>query len=78
MVLWVDGKSREAYKEFDEVVTFDITYLTNKYDALFAPFVGVNYHGQSILLGCWLISKEDRETFVWLFKKWLECMLRKG
>ena len=40
----------------------------------FAPFVGVNHHGQSILLECGLISKEDIETFVWLFSKWLECM----
>ncbi|PIA28728.1 hypothetical protein AQUCO_06700032v1 [Aquilegia coerulea] len=44
-------------KNFGEVVTFDTTYLTNKYDMLFAPFVGVNHHGHSILLGCALISK---------------------
>ncbi|XP_020271714.1 protein FAR1-RELATED SEQUENCE 5-like [Asparagus officinalis] len=69
-----DGRSREAYKEFGEVVTFDTTYLTNKYDMPFSPFVGVNHHGQSILLGCGLISKEYTETFIWLFTKWVECM----
>ncbi|XP_020243495.1 protein FAR1-RELATED SEQUENCE 5-like [Asparagus officinalis] len=73
-VFWADGRSREAYKEFGEVVTFDTTYLTNKYDMPFAPFVGVNHHGQSILLGCGLISKEDTKTFIWLFTKWVECM----
>jgi hypothetical protein len=26
----------------------------------FAPFVGVNHHGQSMLLGCALLSNEDR------------------
>jgi len=40
----------------------------------FAPFVGVNHHGQSTLFGCGLISSEDTETFVWLFRTWLECM----
>ncbi|XP_042964768.1 protein FAR1-RELATED SEQUENCE 4-like [Carya illinoinensis] len=40
----------------------------------FAPFVGVNHHGQSILLGAGLISSEDTSTFVWLFQAWLECM----
>ncbi|XP_028098978.1 protein FAR-RED IMPAIRED RESPONSE 1-like [Camellia sinensis] len=40
----------------------------------FAPFVGVNHHGQSILLGCGLLSSEDTDTFVWLFKSWLNCM----
>jgi len=50
-VSWIDGRSREAYKEFGEVVTSYTTYLINKYDMLFAPFVGVRHHKQSILLG---------------------------
>ncbi|KAF5477043.1 hypothetical protein F2P56_003722 [Juglans regia] len=40
----------------------------------FAPFVSVNYHSQSILFGCGLISNEDAHTFEWLFKSWLKCM----
>lgn len=40
-----------AYEEFGDIITFDTTYLTNKYDMPFAPFVGVNHHGHSILLG---------------------------
>ncbi|XP_062028466.1 protein FAR1-RELATED SEQUENCE 5-like [Rosa rugosa] len=73
-VFWADARSRAAYKEFGDVVTFDTTYLTNKYDMPFAPFVGVNHHGQSILLGCGLISHEDTDTFTWLFQSWLTCM----
>ncbi|KAH9795178.1 protein FAR1-RELATED SEQUENCE [Citrus sinensis] len=42
---------RVAYKDFGDVVTFDTTYLINKYDMSFAPFIGVNHHDQSILLG---------------------------
>ncbi|XP_024035513.1 protein FAR1-RELATED SEQUENCE 5-like [Citrus sinensis] len=73
-VFWANPRSRAAYKDFEDVVTFDTTYLTNKYDMPFAPFVRVNYHGQSILLGCGLISHEDTETFTWLFDTWLSCM----
>ncbi|CAA2969224.1 FAR1-RELATED SEQUENCE 5-like [Olea europaea subsp. europaea] len=73
-VFWADNRCRQAYKEFGDVVTFDTTYLTNKYDMPFAPFVGVNHHGQSTLLGCGLVSNEDTDTFVWLFKTWLQCM----
>jgi len=40
----------------------------------FAPFVGVNHHRQSILLGSGLISSGDTKNFVWLFQIWLECM----
>ncbi|XP_052297305.1 protein FAR1-RELATED SEQUENCE 5-like [Citrus sinensis] len=73
-VFWAEPRNREAYKEFGDVVTFDTTYLTNKYDMPFAPFVGVNHHGHSILFGCGLISHEDVETFTWLFRTWLACM----
>ncbi|XP_042950352.1 protein FAR1-RELATED SEQUENCE 5-like [Carya illinoinensis] len=50
-VFWADARSRAAYKYFGDIVTFDTTYLTNRYGMPFAPFVGVNHHGQSILLG---------------------------
>lgn len=73
-VFWADARSKEAFKEFGDVVTFDTTYLVNKYSMPFAPFVGVNHHGQSILLGCGLISGEDTDTFRWLFESWLTCM----
>ncbi|KAF5453291.1 hypothetical protein F2P56_028203 [Juglans regia] len=73
-VFWADARSRAAYEDFGDVVTFDTTYLTNRYGMPFAPFVGVNHHGQSILLGVGLLSNEDTHTFVWLFRVWLNCM----
>nr|GEU89642.1 protein FAR1-related sequence 6 [Tanacetum cinerariifolium] len=69
-----NARLRAAYESFGDVVTFDSTYLTNKSSMPFAPFVGVNHHGQSILFGCGLISGEDAETYVWFFKSWLACM----
>ena len=44
-VFWVDARSIAAYEAFDDVISFDTTYLKNKYDMPFAPFVGVNHHG---------------------------------
>ncbi|KAF5457881.1 hypothetical protein F2P56_021955 [Juglans regia] len=73
-VFWADSRSRASYKYFGDVVTFDTTYLTNRYGMPFAPFVGVNHHGQSFLLGAGLISNKDIETFAWLFQSWLNCM----
>ncbi|XP_028054810.1 protein FAR1-RELATED SEQUENCE 5-like [Camellia sinensis] len=63
-----------TYEAFGDVVSFDTTYLTNKYDMPFAPFAESNHHGQFILLGCGLLSSEDTNTFVWIFKSWLSCM----
>ncbi|KAF5475615.1 hypothetical protein F2P56_007407 [Juglans regia] len=73
-VFWADFRSRAVYESFGDVITFDTTYLINAYKMPFAPFVGVNHHGQSILLGCRLISNEDANTFEWLFQSWLQCM----
>ncbi|XP_056691884.1 protein FAR1-RELATED SEQUENCE 5-like [Spinacia oleracea] len=73
-VMWVDARSRAAYQYFGDVVCFDSTYLTNKYELPFSNFVGVNHHEQTILLGCALLSHENAETFVWLFRAWLSCM----
>ncbi|XVE98639.1 hypothetical protein REPUB_Repub03eG0124000 [Reevesia pubescens] len=40
-----DGKSKTIYEAFGDVITFDTTYLTNKYSMTFASFVEVNHHG---------------------------------
>ena len=56
------------------MITFDTTYLTNKYDMPFTPFIGINHHGESILLGCGLLSSEDMDSFIWVFRQWLQSM----
>lgn len=38
------GKSGVAYSMFDDVLVFDVTYKTNKFRMLFAPFTGVFHH----------------------------------
>ncbi|XP_040987809.1 protein FAR1-RELATED SEQUENCE 6-like [Juglans microcarpa x Juglans regia] len=73
-VFWADARSRAAYESFGDVIVFDTTYLTNVYKMPFGQFVGVNHHGQSVLLGCGLISNEDANTFEWLFESWLKCI----
>ncbi|CAL9194074.1 protein FAR-RED IMPAIRED RESPONSE 1 [Musa acuminata AAA Group] len=73
-IFWADERSRVAYKSFNDVVTFDTTYLTNKHDMPYVTFVGVNHHGLPILFGCGLVSGEDTETYVWFLTQWLACM----
>ncbi|KAK2420433.1 FRS (FAR1 Related Sequences) transcription factor family [Trifolium repens] len=73
-VFWVDAKGRDDYQEFGDVISFDTTYITNKYKMPFAPFIGVNNHFQSRLLGCALLSYESAHTFTWLMKTWLRAM----
>ncbi|KAL7251552.1 hypothetical protein ACSBR1_013398 [Camellia fascicularis] len=41
-VFWADARGRATYESFGDVVSFDSTYLTNKYDMPFTPFVGAS------------------------------------
>jgi hypothetical protein len=67
-VFWVDARSRAAYESFHDVITFDTTYLTNKYDMPFTLFIGINHYSESIILDCGLLSSEDTDSFVWVFR----------
>jgi hypothetical protein len=73
-LFWVDGAARKAYKYFNDCISFDTTYMTNKYKMPFAPFVGINSHGQSIQLGCGFLGNELTASFKWLFMVFLEAM----
>ncbi|CAN6443987.1 unnamed protein product [Victoria cruziana] len=73
-VFWADVKSRAAYEYFGDVITFDTTYLIDGYEIPLVSFVGANHHGQSVLLGCGLLADDTIETYIWLFKSWLNCM----
>ncbi|XP_058076451.1 protein FAR1-RELATED SEQUENCE 5-like [Magnolia sinica] len=75
---WADHIARQSYKYFGDVIVFDTTYNTNRYGLIFAPFTGVNHHGQSITLGCGFIHDETTESFIWLFESWRKAMQGKS
>ncbi|KAK1387075.1 hypothetical protein POM88_015253 [Heracleum sosnowskyi] len=61
-------------KSFGDVVSFDATYHTNKYNMVFVPFIGVNNHRKSVTFAAALLDKEDIENFTWVFKMFLKIM----
>ncbi|KAK4778353.1 hypothetical protein SAY87_018540 [Trapa incisa] len=73
-VFWADARSRAAYAHFGDAVIFDTTYRPNHYQVPFAPFTGINHHGQMILFGCALLLDESEASFTWLFRTWLSAM----
>ncbi|KAK6916852.1 Zinc finger, SWIM-type [Dillenia turbinata] len=73
-VFWADPKTRTDYTYFGDTVTFDTTYRSNRYRLPFAPFAGVNHHGQPVLFGCAFLINESESSFVWLFRTWLMAM----
>ncbi|KAK2994179.1 hypothetical protein RJ640_018164 [Escallonia rubra] len=73
-VFWADARSRAAYNYFYDSIAIDTSSLANKYEIPLISFVGINNHGQSVLLGCGFLGHESVEYFVWMFKAWLTCM----
>lgn len=62
-IFWTDACSMKHYAEFGECISFDTTYMTNRYNLPFAPFIGITSHGQSCLFGCAFLHDETTETF---------------
>ena len=73
-IFWRDGSSLKYYEEYGDCVSFDTTYMTNKYRLPFAPFVGITGHAQTCLFGCAFLHDETAETFKWVFETFLESM----
>nr|XP_020179569.2 protein FAR1-RELATED SEQUENCE 5-like [Aegilops tauschii subsp. strangulata] len=74
-IFWVDGLARKAYAEaYHDCISFDTTYMTNMYNTSFAPFIGINRHGQSFMLGCAFVRQELASSFDWVFGAFLEAM----
>nr|XP_043617051.1 protein FAR1-RELATED SEQUENCE 6 [Erigeron canadensis] len=70
-MIWFDARCRAAIGYFSDVIYFDTTYLSNKFEIPLVTFVGMNHHCQSVLLGCGLLSGETRESYLWVFNAWL-------
>nr|KAJ0197918.1 hypothetical protein LSAT_V11C700373360 [Lactuca sativa] len=45
---WTDNTSKANYKEFGDLLSFDVTYQTNKYSMVFVLFTGVDYHKRCV------------------------------
>ncbi|EXB67264.1 Protein FAR1-RELATED SEQUENCE 6 [Morus notabilis] len=73
-LFWADAKAQVAYNYFGDVVSVDATCFTKEYEVPLVSFVGVNHHGQSVLLGCGLLAGKTIESYTWLFRAFLTCM----
>ncbi|XP_071676991.1 protein FAR1-RELATED SEQUENCE 5-like [Lolium perenne] len=73
-IFWVDGPTREVYKNYNDCISFDTTYMTNAYKMPCAPIIGINRYGQTIQLGCGFLRNEKISNFVWLFEQFLDAM----
>ena len=73
-LFWRDSLSKFDYDCFGDVMVFDTTYRTNKYNMICAPFVGINHHWKNTLFGCAFLLDGIANSFIWLFELFLKSM----
>ncbi|XP_074374818.1 protein FAR1-RELATED SEQUENCE 5-like [Apium graveolens] len=73
-IILADARMKVYYDRFGDVVCFDTTYHKNKESRLFAIFIGVNHHKQTIIFGGAMLYDETIETFEWLFDTFSRTM----
>ncbi|XP_073130235.1 protein FAR1-RELATED SEQUENCE 5-like [Henckelia pumila] len=76
-LFWRDSMMKEDYDIFGDIMVFDTTYRTNKYNLICAPFVGVNHHWKNVMFGCAFLADEKVESFQWLFEVFKKSMAGK-
>ncbi|XP_056685504.1 protein FAR1-RELATED SEQUENCE 5-like [Spinacia oleracea] len=73
-LFWRDSMMMEDYGIFGDIVVFDTTYRTNRYNLICAPIVGINNHWNNYMFGCAFIGDEKIESFVWLLQTFKKSM----
>ncbi|XP_042039365.1 protein FAR1-RELATED SEQUENCE 5-like [Salvia splendens] len=73
-LFWCDPTARRNYHLYGDIVSFDTTYSTNRYCMIFAPFTGKDNHGRPVTFAAGLLSKENANSFSWLFNQFVKCM----
>ncbi|KAJ0816936.1 putative transcription factor FAR family [Helianthus annuus] len=72
-VFWADEISKLNYKAFGDVIAFDATYQTNKYNMIFVPFTGVDNHMHCVTFGAGLLLNETVESYKWVLQAFLKA-----
>ncbi|KAJ9556782.1 hypothetical protein OSB04_011396 [Centaurea solstitialis] len=64
-IFWADEIAQVNYREFGDVISFDATYRSNEHAMVFVPFLAVDNHKRSVVVGASLIAGENAINFEW-------------
>ncbi|GJU30473.1 FAR1-related sequence 5-like protein [Tanacetum coccineum] len=71
-MFWADDTMKCNYAIFGDVVSFDATFRTNKYDFVFVPFTGIDHNQKCVTFGAALLSDETEDSYCWMLKAFLK------
>ena len=73
-LFWTDSLCKMNYDLYGDFMSFDTTFSTNIYGLPFAPIIGVDNHGSTVLFGVGLLKDEKIGSFKWLLSTFIEAM----
>ncbi|XP_021747548.1 protein FAR1-RELATED SEQUENCE 5-like [Chenopodium quinoa] len=76
-IFWRVSMMLEDYRIYGDMLVFDTTYGTNRYNLICAPFVGINNPWHNCMFACSFIGDEKTDSFVWLLETFLKAMENK-
>ncbi|XP_076912621.1 protein FAR-RED IMPAIRED RESPONSE 1-like [Bidens hawaiensis] len=71
-LFWADEISKKNYLAFGDIISFDATFKTNKYNMVFVPFTAIDNHRRNVIVGAALLSSKSIESYSWLLKVFLD------
>ncbi|GKF89072.1 FAR1-related sequence 5-like protein [Tanacetum coccineum] len=71
-MFWADETMKCNYVAFGDILSFDATFDTNKYDMVFVLFTGIDYHKKCVTFGATLLSDETTASYSWMLKCFLK------
>ncbi|GJQ99573.1 ribonuclease H-like domain-containing protein [Tanacetum coccineum] len=75
-LFWADEVAKCNYKEFGDIVSFDATYKTNKYNMVFVPFTPMDNHKKCVTVGSWILKNEIAKAYGWLLRAFRKAFVR--
>nr|GEX06126.1 hypothetical protein [Tanacetum cinerariifolium] len=70
-MFWADEFAKCNYKEFEDIVSFDATFNSNKYNMKFVPFIGIDNHEKCVTPGLGMLLHEDTKSCTWLLNSFM-------
>nr|GEV02246.1 protein FAR1-related sequence 5-like [Tanacetum cinerariifolium] len=58
-------------REFGDVVSFNATFKTNKYNMVFVPFTAINNHRKCFTVAAGLLKNKTKKSYIWLLKAFI-------
>ncbi|GJY09405.1 FAR1 DNA binding domain, zinc finger, SWIM-type, MULE transposase domain containing protein [Tanacetum coccineum] len=72
-LFWADEEAIRNYATFGDIVSFDATFRSNKYQMVFVLFTEINHHNRCITFASGLLADETVGAYIWLLKQFEEA-----